>query len=286
MRVPDEVRDTVVFVGSEGQRDGQPAIIWRGTAFVVAIPSSRADFNFEYFVTARHVVAPLQGQRYFIRANRVDDGSVVTRGDGRETWWFHPTDSSADVAVLPIGINRNVYKLTAIPIQMFLKDPPGEGQSHIGVGDDVFITGLFAHLSGDERNHPIVRTGNVALMPSCKVETAKFGKMDAYLIEARSIGGISGSPVFVRETKMFAPRTPFFAFGKIHLIGLMHGHWDLPPSAKNDVVGDDIMKSVNMGIAIVVPAHKIIETLEQPELVEQRKELEAHRAAKMAQTPD
>jgi len=48
----------------------------------------------------------------------------------------------------------------------------------------------------------------------------------------------------------------------------MHGHWDLPPGSINDELGggDHGRASVNMGIAIVVPAKKILETINQPEL--------------------
>lgn len=43
---------------------------------------------------------------------------------------------------------------------------------------------------------PIVRVGNRASYPEQHVHTLDFGEMDAYLIEARSIGGLSGSPAF------------------------------------------------------------------------------------------
>ena len=134
------------------------------------------------------------------------------------------------------------------------------------------MTGLFAHLGGSTRNLPIVRLGNIAMMPDEPVPT-KTGMMEAYLIEARSIGGLSGSPAFVR--KIVQGR------GKLYLLGLMHGHWDIPPENKNDFADMDSFGSVNMGIAIVVPAKKILEVLNQPELVElRRKENEKGKQAK------
>jgi hypothetical protein len=47
----------------------------------------------------------------------------------------------------------------------------------------------------------------------------------------------------------------------------MHGHWDLPIG-----VGTEEAEAVNMGIAIVVPAQKILEVLYHPELVAMREE--------------
>ena len=96
------------------------------------------------------------------------------------------------------------------------------------------------------------------MIPDEPVPT-KMGMTEAYLIEARSIGGLSGSPAFVYKRNRF------------YLLGLMHGHWDIPPENKNDFVDMDSFGSVNMGIAIVVPAKKILEVLNQPKLVELRR---------------
>ncbi|MCH8063984.1 MAG: hypothetical protein IH861_15935 [Chloroflexi bacterium] len=117
--------------------------------------------------------------------------------------------------------------------------------------------------------------GNIAMMPSEPVPT-KLGLIDAYLIEARSIGGLSGSPAFVRET------TRLGGIGAFHLMGLMHGHWDVPVEMVNDKAGDiedqAASQAVNLGIAIVVPAKKIMEVLNRTELVEMRaKADEEHR---------
>ena len=153
-----------------------------------------------------------------------------------------------------------------VPLEMFLSDEIIQ-QKRIGLGDEVFITGLFAHASGSQRNQPIVRMGNIAMIPSEPIPT-DLGSIEAYLIEARSIGGLSGSPAFVRET---AP----VGLGTFYLLGLMHGHWDIPPEKKNDLLMQgEFFGRVNMGIAIVIPAKKILEVLNHPKLVERREELD------------
>jgi len=48
----------------------------------------------------------------------------------------------------------------------------------------------------------------------------------------------------------------------------MHGHWDLPVSFSPL----EQREAVNMGVSIVVPAKKILETLYHPDLVKMRKE--------------
>jgi hypothetical protein len=112
------------------------------------------------------------------------------------------------------------------------------------------------------------------MIPKDKIPTKSFGPMEAYLAEGRSIGGLSGSPVFVRNTLNMESRTTkgtvahLSGLGAFHLIGLMHGHWDVPSSFSPD----ERAEAVNMGVSIVVPAKKIQEVLYQPELVAMRKE--------------
>ncbi len=129
------------------------------------------------------------------------------------------------------------------------------------------MTGLFAHPTGSVRSLPIVRMGNIAMMPGEPVATREFGDIEAYLIEVRSIGGQSGSPAFVRKT------VPMDLSG-IYLLGLVHGHWDIPPQRIDDAIqpGDDVFASINKGIAIVVPAKKLLEVFNQPQLVELRQQ--------------
>src|SRR5438874_2635806 len=158
-----------------------------------------------------------------------------------------------------------------IPFKMIVNEKLIE-QEKIGVGDEVFMTGLFSRHYGQQNNIPIVRTGNIAAMPKEKVNT-RVGLMDAYLIESRSIGGLSGSPVFVnlglvRHQKMSSTGLPIF-----YLMGLVHGHFDVQENKIDDLnpLADDGLSktNVNMGIAIVVPIGKMLEALNQPSVKEQ-----------------
>jgi len=138
----------------------------------------------------------------------------------------------------------------------------------------LLIIGLFTRYFGTTRLVPLVRTGNIAMMPRDKIPVRGFGPIEAYLAEGRSIGGLSGSPVFVRNTVQMPAQTAQGALtsisglGGLHLLGLMHGHWDLPVSFSST----EQAEAVNIGVSIVVPAKKILETLYHPELVAMRKE--------------
>jgi hypothetical protein len=97
--------------------------------------------------------------------------------------------------------------------------------------------------------------------------------VDAYLVEARSWGGHSGSPVFV----YFPPDRELGVISvgggpRIMLLGLVHGHYELPQPV--DLTGDIFGSgkvSMNAGIAVVIPAQAITELLMSEDEVAQRK---------------
>ena len=241
-----------------------------GTAFFVSKPAEGIqDANFFYLVTAAHVINGIRAansdQAVYLRMNFRDAGAqfVETRIDD---WVVH---DEADVAALGLGLPSDVVDYRVYPLDRAATDEVIARES-IGVGEEVFVTGLFSNHYGRERNLPIVRIGNIALMPEEKVET-RFGAIDAYLIESRSIGGLSGSPVFVHlgGARPVGGNT-YIGASEFYLLGVMQGHWDLP-AAKTDTIDDDLQReSVNMGIAIVVPASKIVELIDYPAFVGKR----------------
>ncbi len=139
-----------------------------------------------------------------------------------------------------------------------------EGQ--IDIGEDLYFPGLFSHRAGDARNLPIVRLGNIAAMPSEDIATDWGWVRAPYLIEARSIGGLSGSPVFFDFGPVRGVRPgdapPTLRPAK-YMLGLIHGHYDNCGSPWDSPDGS-WQNSVNSGIAIVVPADQIRGVMELP----------------------
>jgi hypothetical protein len=252
------------------------SVHFRGTAFFVGIPLILNNAFLLCLVTARHNAEKLNHGEFCIRANMHNGLAEPFWLGGKEPvhWWYHPTDDSVDAAVL-LWAPPSEVDFRFIPSNMFLT-PEKIARKGIGVGDDVFITGLFTRLSGKTKNLPIVRTGNLAMIPPNheKIPVGwKSSEIEAYLIEARSIGGLSGSPVFIQRSIEVQPaehtgRKPIAA-GAVFWLGLIHGHWDTPED-EIDVAQDNESyrkEQVNMGVAIVVPAHKIIETICQPAIL-------------------
>jgi hypothetical protein len=208
---------------------------------------------------------------------------------GYDEWIFHPeTPDEVDVAVMPYLPPISKLDIKAMePERWFLTRDIIEKRD-VGLGDTIFAVGLFSKMAGRAKNTPIVRTGFIASMPDERVPNVKIGswKGDAevYLIESRSIGGWSGSPVFVRPTLHvpFRPDndTEVFRFygmsGKPYLLGLVNGHWEIPPGTENDVHlkarDPNLQHQANIGLTVVIPAHKILEVLYHPKLIEMRRQ--------------
>ncbi len=90
--------------------------------------------------------------------------------------------------------------------------------------------------------------------------------MSGYLIEARSIGGLSGSPVYVNlglhrhingSIKQSNSGPIYF------LLGMIYGHYDINTSEIDESIEDTMNLSdrVNTGIAIVTPIVKLVDHL-------------------------
>lgn len=299
VRIPDEILSCVGFIAEvvdEGA--GSPTFDHIGTGFFVSIPSddpqvrdsARAPEYFA-FVTAAHVVKALTGKKAAFIVNKKSGGVMVIE-DISCCWYRHPSDPSVDVAIIPFGWNSEM-DIKVIPTELFVPKKLLIG-NRVGLGDEVYMPGLFTHAIAKTRNMPIVRYGTLAMLPDEPIQV-ESGFSEVYLIEARSIGGMSGSPVFVRPTTYFTPGderpNPQVAMqGVLNatiLLGLVHGHWDIRESDINDPhLRHDPNRGVNMGVGVVVPAHKILEVINHPELVEMRKQADLLRRWQSIPTPD
>lgn len=295
MQIPDQIRNTVVFLGY--QKDADP--VMGGTGFLVSKKVS-SDLCLVYLVTAKHVIHGIKDRtengRMLIRLNNKTHG-VLTVETEISKWRFHPNDESIDVAALPISIDGKHWDVGWWPIESFATSQI-INEKKIGIGEDVISVGLFKFHQGEKRNIPIVRVGNIAAMPEEKISIKGLGDIDAYLIESRSIRGLSGSPVFVSmggTRLLFGPPNSgdvpnvilHTTFGKFfYLLGLISAHYDMKNSDFDAVILDAEGESINTGIAIVTPAQKILEVICHPDFVEsEKKALEALKLSRAA-SPD
>jgi hypothetical protein len=266
--IPDALKEIVVFIFIRGSADKPEPI---GTGFFVGVTDKhRKEGTFPYLVTARHVLTDRRGRYYpdiFIRMNKISGGSEMIRvplsGEDALPIYKH-VDQNVDVALLPLRPRDDIYQYKVLPDSM-IGTREQLADAGIKEGDEVFFTGLFASFFGEERNYPVVRFGRVAMLPQERIPW-EGAMLNLYLIECQSFGGNSGSPVFfylgvARDPLSFIWRGPKFL-----LMGIMKGSY---LEAKEVQVVDRSRIRVsfeNAGIAAVVPAYYLHETLFSDEL--------------------
>jgi hypothetical protein len=166
------------------------------------------------------------------------------------------------------------------------------GKIKLGVGDQVFMVGRFIGHDGKQRNAPLVRFGSIAGMPSEPFEYQLGGKRHdqmSIVADIRSIGGYSGSPVFLNENQLYR-RPDGGVIDKHWLVGIDWGHvkmWSPVCGPDEEPVGNTQV-NVNSGMAGIVPAWKLLDILMIDKLKSDRKrgEEDWHRAQKSGASPD
>lgn len=256
MYVPDETRKCVAFVGFMDTR-GEPHIA--ATAFFVYIPFEHrgSHHSFIYCVTARHVVEAIDAMgnlcSMFLRLN-LKSGGTRDFPVATNEWQYH-SDPVFDAAVLPFAFDQEICDHRAYPVGDFLT-PEFAERDQVGIGADLFILGLFKLHVPESKNVPILRVGNIAAMPEEPVLSGR-GQAMLYLVETRSIGGLSGSPVFTYKKPILGldqsgqeKNIPIPT--RNNLMGMIHGHFDERERGEK----------INMGIAMVTPIQIVAEILE------------------------
>ncbi len=265
-RIPNALVESVVFLypTEASAREGRPS---GGTGFFVAVRSEATGRRFTYLITNLHV-----GCRDCVARGNTDAGVDVLPILAK-SWVPHPDgdDVVATAVEIPDGWRTTAYEWGDIgPTADRMKE------LNVGIGDDTVMLGRYVGHEGQETNQPVARFGNIALMPGEPVLDGRGMRVEAYLVEMRSLPGYSGSPVFVLigpasyrgEGKMM----PFYT-ESIGLIGIDTGHkLESAPiyvKGSKDKIDQPWEVRQNSGVAIVAPFWKVSDVLE--EFVEQRK---------------
>jgi hypothetical protein len=190
-RLPDSILDCVVYLypSEAAAEDGE---LIGGTGFLAGLPLTDELNNIithlPCVVTNKHVI---KNGSMIVRLNTRDGKTDVIPLDGIP-WFEHPAGD--DLACCPIGLNL-IHKYNYLPAEMLGNRKTMDGME-VGIGDEVFIVGRFINRDGKQQNTPTVRFGNIAQMPHEPTLQEDGFLQDNFLVEARSISGYSGSPVF------------------------------------------------------------------------------------------
>ncbi len=289
MRIPDHAIKSVVFlcVKTTNGKNKEKFLIG-GTAFFVGIPfEGEPSSTCIYLITAKHNIEEAKkfGNLY-LRINSHNEGKYVEVS--LNAWDYPPDGSNADFAIAIIAPPSIDFDYLYTPSELIATTQLVR-EKQIGIGDDIVTIGLHLSRAGTSRNLPIVRSGIIACVPH--EDEPLFDKngnpFQAYLAEIRSIGGLSGSPVFAMLGQGRISDDELE--GKLHkgfLMGLIRGHYKRNYATIQSEFG---IEEFNEGITMITPISEILNVLYGEEYVKSRKEFvtdERRRLAKLHTTED
>jgi hypothetical protein len=256
--------------------DGEESKIrYCGSSFIVYWQKTQNSGS-HFLVTARHNLEECRAIRGTLIANfNLSSGGIDKIELPESHWTSHP---STDVAAFPIHLKAE-YDCAFLERHHFFsnREYPVNAVDRVDVGDDIFYIGLFSPHTGATQFTPLSRFGKIALTLGKVPVKFNSGSLerstDAYLIEAQSWGGASGSPVFHRKWPTSeAQELAFNDPTGPKLIGLLQGHFNFVSRRGNQTAdwaqlsdSEQAKMEMNSGIGIVIPTSAIAETLNEAE---------------------
>lgn len=280
-RIDDNILECVAYL-YPSRKDAEEGKKYGGCGFWIGVEPSeefKGKIWHTYLVTAAHVAG---GGCLAVRMN-TRGGAVDIIETPPGAWHFHPDGD--DVAVCDFEIPLRNFKVRLLSDALLLNHSLIEKEK-IGLGDDVVVVSRFMSHDGKQTNTPSVRYGNIAMMPQEPVKHPSGLLVESFLVECRSLGGASGSPVFVSiplTDRLFSTRgkEKYSGGAGLWLLGVNWGHLHLNDSDFESILlgsgkphPDGLKVRVNTGIMAVTPAWKIRELLDEPELRSRRLEEE------------
>lgn len=261
--IPPKYLDAVVALGKANE-DGETQFTASG--FLYGYPGDvdpeDGRRRYKVFLVTNHHV--FEGEdELVVRINRREGQPSkvfplrLRSTDGSVRWATHP--GGADIAVTRIG--TTVLAELGIKPRAFAQDKNTVFRKEarelgISEGDGVFVLGFPLGLAGEERNYAIARHGILA-----RVQDWLHGDSDEFLIDAPVFPGNSGGPVVTKPEAIRIEGTQ--SLERCCLVGIVTAFLPYEDVAVSAQTGKPrVIFQENSGLAVVVPAEVIRETIE------------------------
>jgi hypothetical protein len=315
--IPQDVINGVFYL----YKDRADALAGRspgGTGFVVChegfLKGHAPRWTPDYAVTNWHVACA--GGYSTIRLNTKDGGTDIIEL-GPEDWHFIP--GRHDIAAVPLNLDNAIHAVSSISSRMF-QAPAEAMRGKVGVGDDVFMIGLFVDHDGVSKNVPSARFGNISMLPNpdAAILQPTGYRGESFVVDMHSRSGFSGSPVYVYRTfgnnlddhwaRHNVEISNMREWGRdrykadiriehsyFRLLGIHWGQfpekWELRNKSKlsesrRDLITEGGYVEGMSGMTCVIPAWNIIEVLDMPSLKALREASDTSASDKMQPKPE
>lgn len=267
MRVSKQLPNCVVFIGVLADSGAFTPV---GTGSLVVKRYRERNF-FAFIMTATHVVedlTPASRSRLAYRINRKGLPAETIRLDAQARF-DHPT-RAVDMSLFPIWIDPAGYDINAMEIGRDIIERDRSTMEGVQLGDPVAAIGLYTSHRGQTSNIQLVRSGNIASVVSEPVFTGR-GFVEAYLVDLRTIAGLSGSPVFQLQPVSLSPEGSNGSLvGMLVGYHLVEGKYDqivvpveqrTASAESHDLAFDERIT----GFGVVIPIERAVEIVESQE---------------------
>jgi hypothetical protein len=256
----EPVKKMVVFLYAaalDGSADkGHPL----GTGFLIAVPQKgtlntkpESKFPAEVFlITARHILDPdwlycpvSQPDLVYMRVNTknydakndltgVEYLPVHLVRNGIKQYFVRDDNDKVDAAIVDVGLELQQGKYDAVPMRISLFASSNEIKK-LEIGDSVASAGLLPGRSGEKRNYPFFKFGQISNVPDepvwirCANGTPELRLASAWFIAANLVSGNSGSPIFYVPFGMCLPGsgvTCVKGLNRVAVIGIQSTSFD------------------------------------------------------------
>jgi hypothetical protein len=284
-RIPPIITNSVIYLFPDGHAAESGDDVG-GSGFLLAMKADNGLGSHIYAVTNKHVI---QNGSTVIRMNLKHESSGIELTENLDftsaDWILHPKH---DLAICPLPVDFQTQRFYFSCIEpRFLVTEQEWREKDIGPGDDVVYVGRFIGHAGRYENMPSVRFGNISMNPNerepleDRLPDGTVQRQVAFLVEARSRSGYSGSPVFfLHQHAVNNPRVVFPMFD-MRLLGVDFCHIPETIAIKNlEGISLNWKIHVHAGMMGVIPAWYLLDFLNgAPELIEQRERDEAYYAS-------
>ena len=121
--------------------------------------------------------------------------------NGVKQYFVRDDDDKVDAAVLDIGLAFTPGKEDFVPLRISGL-ASSEEMKKLGIGDSIVSAGLIPGKSGEKRNYPFFKFGEISNIPdepiwmSCDPGMPELRQERVWFIDTNLVGGNSGSPIF------------------------------------------------------------------------------------------
>jgi S1-C subfamily serine protease len=265
---------TVVALGGEqlvqkqkpdGTTQVQMEWVTEGTGFLYGYlthfdPDATKRKYSVYIVTAKHVIEGHRNVNPNLISIRVNASALIehpqefTVSLSGSPSWFYPTDSSIDLAVIPVDYEE--LRRRNLDIVFFSNDThtaKKETLKDLGItaGAGVFVFGFPMNTAGEAKNYVIVRGGVLA-----RISDYMDGAANTILIDSFVFPGNSGGPVCLKpELASIEGTKPILGSYLIGLVIAYAPYDDIAVSTQTKK--PRVIFEENSGLATVIPVDYI-----------------------------